>query len=977
MGGLTLTGHHRWITELAFSPDSRWLVTAGFDKTILLWDLHSSKLASDPMVLPEVTISDGFVHHVFFTNDMHWLITIVDNRIHLWDIRSGIPDSSSTRLTTDIDYSQYPAAVSPNSRWLAVARSDPDGILLWDLMATDIPASRIELSGYSRFNPAIMFSADSRWLIGSGEDDNVRLVDLDAPSPSDRSFILPNTQGAFSEISLSPDGGWLKTMSSGGIRLWNLRNEDPIQSPIEPKLGTVLRTLEFSSDGRRLAGATVSGTVLLWMLDETGRISQSPEALENPRNSVSHLSFSPDNRWLAGFDNEGPVQLWNLRAADDFQPTQITLRHDGGLESVVFSPDGQWMTVRDEHHLVHLWDLRPGVIDGAPIELEGFDTERIENLSFSQDSQWLVASSSGRIAPDYENGTVRLWNLQQRDFHVEPTQLQAHPGPVTKAILDANERWLITGGEWPDATVRLWDAGSINPLSLPHVLTRHEGTIEIIEVSGDNRWLATYGAPNPETGDYVGAPLRLWDLTTKDPWTKEPIALKGDTAQMTGVVFSEDGQWMVSLGEKPTIWNLRAILQDPEPILLGGHNGPVWTAAFSHDGRWLITGGSDRTVRMWDLTANNPSDTSEILGRHNRVGDIGVIAISPDDQWVVTGEGFRNYCTDCEAEIWNLGDGGSVNRLRATLVGHTAPIKQIIVTSDSQRAITVSEDSTARIWDVSATGTVTDSIVLRGHTGAIVSAVLSADNRWLVTDSKDGTARVWDLAASDPNQRSITLNGHEGGITAVLIRAANHTIITAGTDGTIRTWSLRAEDLIERACSVVGRNLQREEWAQYFPGEAYRQTCENLPNGPTADELLSPIGKVLQIAEGGDIKNAVAGFDEALALNPKAEISADDWNALCWAGATWNQATLVLDACDAAVKLAPDSFDIHDSRGLARALTGDVQGAIEDFEFALERAKAARWDEEFIAPRTAWVKALREGKDPQVIFDAVTLEGLR
>ena len=328
----------------------------------------------------------------------------------------------------------------------------------------------------------------------------------------------------------------------------------------------------------------------------------------------------------------------------------------------------------------------------------------------------------------------------------------------------------------------------------------------------------------------------------------------------------------------------------------------------------MITGGADRTVRMWDLTANNPSDTSEILGRHNRFGDIGVIAISPYDQWVVTGEGFQNYCEDCEAKIWNLGDGGSVNRLRATLVGHTEPIERILLTSDSQRAITASQDGTARIWDVRNTGTLTNSIVLRGHTGAIVSTALSADNRWLVTGSEDGTARVWDLAASDPNERSVTLNGHKGPVTAVMIKADNNAIITTGADGTIRSWSLRVEELIERACSVVGRNLKREEWAQYFPGEAYRRTCDNLPSDPTADELLGPVGRALQLAEAGDIKNAVAGFDEAMTLNPKADILADAWNRLCWYGATWNQAALVLDACDAAVKLAPDSGNIRDSR---------------------------------------------------------------
>ena len=249
MGGLALTGHHQWITELAFSPDSRWLVTAGFDKNAFLWDLESDRPAYDPMVLQKITASDG-VEHVFFTKDMHWLITIVHNHIYLWDIRSAIPSSPSVRLATDINYFPYQAAVSPNSRWLAVARSDPDGILLWDLMAADIPASRIELLDYRGFDPAIVFSRDSRWLMGRSEDGSVHLIDLDAPNLPDRSFTIPDSQGAFSEISLSPDGSWLKTMSSDGIRLWNLRNEDPIRSPVEVELTAELRALEFNPDGR-------------------------------------------------------------------------------------------------------------------------------------------------------------------------------------------------------------------------------------------------------------------------------------------------------------------------------------------------------------------------------------------------------------------------------------------------------------------------------------------------------------------------------------------------------------------------------------------------------------------------------------------------------------------------------------------------------------------------------------------------------
>ena len=111
-------------------------------------------------------------------------------------------------------------------------------------------------------------------------------------------------------------------------------------------------------------------------------------------------------------------------------------------------------------------------------------------------------------------------------------------------------------------------------------------------------------------------------------------------------------------------------------------------------------------------------------------------------------------------------------------------------------------------------------------------------------------------------------------------------------------------------------------------------------------------------------------LDPGLASNPE---TASAWNELCWWGALWNHAALVLDGCETAVKLAPDDGGLRDSRGLARALTGDVQGAIEDFEFALAQSRVP----DFVTSRTAWVSALREGQDPKLIFDAATLEKLR
>jgi len=98
-----------------------------------------------------------------------------------------------------------------------------------------------------------------------------------------------------------------------------------------------------------------------------------------------------------------------------------------------------------------------------------------------------------------------------------------------------------------------------------------------------------------------------------------------------------------------------------------------------------------------------------------------------------------------------------------------------------------------------------------------------------------------------------------------------------------------------------------------------------------------------KIAEGkwlvrkGEALAAIATYEQAERILPDLKMSIHDWNYLCYFSSLWGHAAEVLKICDYAVALAPHNCDIRRTRGIARAITGNFDGAIEDFQIFIDR----------------------------------------
>lgn len=93
-------------------------------------------------------------------------------------------------------------------------------------------------------------------------------------------------------------------------------------------------------------------------------------------------------------------------------------------------------------------------------------------------------------------------------------------------------------------------------------------------------------------------------------------------------------------------------------------------------------------------------------------------------------------------------------------------------------------------------------------------------------------------------------------------------------------------------------------------------------------------------------------------------------------GRIYCHAKEILFACEEAVTLASDrqnKISYLDSRGLAKALTGNIQGAIEDFQTYVDYAEVS---DEYKDQRKQWIEALRKGDKPFTEGVLETLNGM-
>jgi WD40 repeat protein len=287
-----LSGKGGIVWDAAFSPDGRYILTAG--DSARLWDLLTGQ---EIQRFPD----SGWVNSVAFSSDGKYFATGGEKAIR-WNISDGTQKHYGGQ-SRDI----RAVAFSPDGKFILTGSGDSvthrDGsdeadhaARLWD---AESEREIVPFEGHTGSVSAVVFSPDGSMVLTGSEDRTARVWDVKTGREIQR---LSDHLGWVRSVAFSPIAPVAAT-GADDARVWDLRTGKILR---RMRHSAAVFSVRFSRDGHRLLTAGADNSAHEWDVDSGKEIRQ----FTAHSHYVISAVYADDGRMILTASADGTAMLW-------------------------------------------------------------------------------------------------------------------------------------------------------------------------------------------------------------------------------------------------------------------------------------------------------------------------------------------------------------------------------------------------------------------------------------------------------------------------------------------------------------------------------------------------------------------------------------------------------------------------------------------------------------------------------------------
>ena len=361
--------------SVAFSPDGGTVVTGNRDGSVQLWDVKTA------VELHRFSGHSSFVNAVAFSLDGGKVLSgSSDGTARLWMIKTGM---EMERFQGHSDVVSSVAFASDGINILT--GNGGNETRLWD---TSLGKQTERFIGHTASVSAVAFSSDGHKAISSSRDETTRLWDIETATELQR--FEGHASGELGSVALSPDGTRALTGSNDNTaQLWDVKTGEALQRFAGHTL--LVSSVAFSQDGQKVLTGSWDQTARLWDVATAKTLMK----YEGHTMFVNAASLSNDGHTVLTGSSDTTARLWNAETGVEVRRFQ---GHSSPVYSVDISPDGHTVLTGSADNTARLWD----VLTSETLHVFAGHSAGVNSVTFCPKRQCVLTGS--------DDGTARLWS---------------------------------------------------------------------------------------------------------------------------------------------------------------------------------------------------------------------------------------------------------------------------------------------------------------------------------------------------------------------------------------------------------------------------------------------------------------------------------------------------------------------------------------------------------------------------------------